>query len=344
MTAADLTRFQQDAARHLSFSLTLACPLACAHCMVATVSPKEGPGVTLPLYVAERFAAEMPALADMGIARVSFTGGEPLLAGPQIALLSSAAAAAGIGCTVVTACHWAKTEAVAARTIERFQEIDTWHLSSDIFHMRELDPGFVVNAARAAQAAGRTVTIRMAVSRDPDDAETRLVDALVAALPAGTPVAMQPVVPHGRAKGLARASNSGSDTPPAVPCVTTGPLIRHDGRLLPCCSGLAETPENSPFAAVDAARDGLVAAVRAWRGDPLLSLVRATGFAVPAVWAGEHAVRPAPDNPCDYCTALWSRPAARTAALRQTARPEVRDHIAELGRAVFGASPEPAEE
>ncbi|MEM1352844.1 MAG: radical SAM protein, partial [Pseudomonadota bacterium] len=120
LTQTEFARFQAATAQHLSFSLTLACPLRCAHCMVATISPRDAKSATLPTEVATRFAAEMPQVRRAGIRKISFTGGEPLLAREPLAVLSDAAHAAGIATTVVTACHWAKNPKIAARTVAGF--------------------------------------------------------------------------------------------------------------------------------------------------------------------------------------------------------------------------------
>ena len=342
LTQTEFAQFQAATAQHLSFSLTLACPLRCAHCMVATISPREATSATLPTETAIRFAAEMPDLWREGIRKISFTGGEPLLAREPLAVLSEAAQAAGIASTVVTACHWAKTPKVAARMIARFPGISDWHISTDIYHADFLPPEHVVYAAEAVAAANKTVLVRMAVSRDPSAEETQLVAWLERHVPRGTKFALQPVSPVGRAVEIGIApENSKSDEAPVTPCLTTGPLIRHDGTLLPCCSGLSDQPQISPFATIDASRSGLVAAVRLWRDDPLLQLVRTVGFGFPAQWAherlGSAPVSPAPSHPCDFCTALWSNADARAAARDMTTRTDVRDHINQLHDHVFSS-------
>ena len=345
MTGQEFARFQAATMAHLSFSLTLACPLRCAHCMVATVSPRDADSASLPVTVARRFAAEMPAVAAMGISRISFTGGEPFVAREQLSILSDAAARAGIGCTVVTACHWAKTPSIAARTIAAFPALDRWHVSTDVFHSDQLDPVFVVNAARALCDAGREVQIRMAVPADPGGDEAALLDWLRQRLPAGVGFAVQPVM-GGPDPGCADpacpdpACTDGA-APPSTPCLTTGPLIRHDGQLSPCCSGLAERLSISPFDRADPARTGLVEAIGIWRGDRLLTLIRALGFGYPALWAAEAGAptpAAAPRHPCDYCTALWAAPATRAAVLDRIASPEVAARIDALARTLFPQS------
>jgi pyruvate-formate lyase-activating enzyme len=335
MTEKQFTQFQVDTGQHLSFSLTLACPLRCTHCMVATISPREADRATLPLDAAETFAAEMPALAAIGIRRISFTGGEPLLARDQLRILSDSAHAAGIETTLVTACHWAKSVAAAVRTINRFRGITHWHISTDVYHTAFLKPEHVVNACIALADANKQVLIRMAVGRVPSQDELDLKSWLEDRVPSDTGFALQPTSPVGRAKEIGITPQmSANDDPPSTPCLTTGPLIRHDGQLSVCCSGLAELPEISPFAPIDATQIGLVATVMAWRNDPLLQLIRAVGFRFPAIWAadeiGEAPVSPAPSHPCDYCTALWKNAPARNAILKHLNGTAIRRKITEL--------------
>lgn len=316
--------------------------------MVATIPVREAKAATLPLEEARRFAEALPQLAAQGVSRISFTGGEPLLAPKQMQVLSAAAGAAGQEATVVTACHWATTETAAERVVARFPDIQSWHLSSDVHHSAFLDPMHVVHAARAVSAVGKTVILRMAVSRVPSVDEIELMRRMKAHLPSSVHVAIQPIASVGRARDLDLDVPIALDgQPPATPCVSTGPLIRHDGCLLPCCSALADAPETSPFANVNAIEHGLVTAYRAWCDDPLMQLVRATGFRVPAAWAedalGTPPVTPAPENPCDYCAALWANTSAHKTALEQVARPAVRAKIRLLAQAVFDEDPTPKE-
>ncbi|MGJ4948217.1 hypothetical protein ACQR07_07425 [Bradyrhizobium sp. HKCCYLS20291] len=290
--------------------------------------------------IARRFASEMADVARMGVSRVSFTGGEPFLAGDQLAVMSEAAAAADIEATVVSACHWAKTRAAAERTVARFPGLTHWHLSTDLYHADHLDPEQVVHAALAVRQRGAKAHIRMAVARTPRPDERSLVDWIRQRLPDDLPITLQPISPVGRAREIGFTPERAGNTVPDSPCVTTGPLIAHDGVLLPCCSGLAERRDINPFATVDAGRIGLPAALLAWRGDPLLTLVRCLGFAYPAEWARDAGARlptPAPSHPCDYCTALWSSPAARDAVRARASQPAARDKVEALAAALFSS-------
>jgi pyruvate-formate lyase-activating enzyme len=339
LTGRQLLHFQQQASRHLAFSLTRACPLRCEHCLIATVSPRDQARVTLSIEQARRFADEMSALADAGVERVSFTGGEPLLAPRQLDVLSRAASNAGIGCTVVTACHWSHDEAAAERTVcGRFPQIDTWHLSTDVFHEQFIPSARVLNAARVAVEHGRNVVIRVAVNAPITSEDLALLDRLNADLPEGATIAVQTVVGVGRAESLDVEVAPWRDR--SVPCITTGPTIRDDGTVSPCCGSLSDQRAGHPFEYPNAFDRGLAATKAVWDRDLLLMLIRSVGFAPVLDWVArvdpEHpALANTPDHPCDICVALWREPSTVNAVRHWVAQPRVRAQIEALHDRVF---------
>jgi pyruvate-formate lyase-activating enzyme len=337
MTGDALLALQRASCRHLGFSLTRACPLRCRHCIVATLSAGEAARVTVSAPQAEAYAQELAELRALGIERVSFTGGEPFLALGPLATLSAAAAASGMRCTVVTACHWAKTEKSAARLLDRFPDIHAWHLSTDVFHEEFLPADHVLTAARAVLAAGREVVVRMAVGHPPTAADQRLHQRLVDELPEDAELSVQPVVKAGRAADLDLTVNPARGR--NVPCPSTGPLVRDDGSVSPCCSALIDQPDVGPFE-LPPAGDGLVAMYRAWVGDRALRLVRSVGFAPFLAWIAqdmpEHPVlRAIPDHPCETCTALWAEPGTTAVLQRRLGEGPVARKIDHLYETLF---------
>jgi pyruvate-formate lyase-activating enzyme len=313
--------------------------LRCAHCAIATVAPAERSKVSLPLDQAERIADELPDLARQGVTRISFTGGEPLLALRQLRLLADAAATAGIATTVVTACHWASNELAARRMIgDTLAAIDVWHLSTDVFHREFISIDHIRRAAVAAAELGRPTTIRVAVHSPPDNEDRELVNELYSIIPDGVSVTLQPVVGVGRAQELAlnRPRWSGH----SIPCVSTGPLIRDDGSVSPCCASLTDEREGHPFIYPNAFDHSLVDVRDAWLRDPLVRLIRSVGFAPVLAWVAEDlpdhpAFADLPEHPCDICVALWQRSGTAAAVRARVERPAVRDRIDELHDAVF---------
>jgi organic radical activating enzyme len=344
LNGSELIQFQRRSARHLSFSLTTACPLRCSHCLVATVSAKDHASVALPRARAERYASEMPDLVQEGIERISFTGGEPLLAEDVLQILSSAASRAGIECTVVTACHWAKSSESAAEVVRRFEHVRRWHLSWDRYHAEFLPATHVVNAANAVLAAGKEVLVRAAVPRPASETDERLLSELFDLLPAGVELAIQPVSKAGRASALdlvepvRRANpNSAASADQWVPCMTTGPLVLASGQVRPCCSSLADEFPPNAFRPASTHERGLVDGLRQWRSDPLLKLVRAIGFAPVIDWARDTLdARELPEHPCDQCMRVWRSPGAAEAVAVQLKNPRVVQKIDAVHELVFG--------
>ncbi len=340
LTGDQLTALQALSAQHIAFSLTEACPLACRHCIVSTVSAADR-SRTMPLQDAERYAAEFPSLQAQGIRTISFTGGEPLLVPKHLALLSGAAVRAGLRCTVVTACHWAVSDRAARRVVAQFPHIANWHLSTDIFHAEFIPLDQVVRAARVAMAEGRKVVMRITVSVPVTDCDLQLQEELCTHLPDGVSFIVQPVTKIGRAATLEmEVATAGV---PAWLCVPSGITVRYDGTLSPCCSALIDQCTGHPFEYANARETSLKQAYQAWCTDPLLQIMRAVGFAPLLQWVDEsfpeHPVlRAIPRDPCQCCVQLWEDPAVGPALRERAARPENRAKIASLTTLLFGNS------
>lgn len=340
LTGEQLTDYQLRLERHLAFSITEGCPLRCEHCIVSTVLPAEAARFTVPPAQARRYADEMPALRARGIDRISFTGGEPLLAGEVLGLLSEAAGRSAIECTVVTACHWAKTIDDARRVVRSYPYLTHWHLSADVFHQKFLPLQFVVNAATAALETGHEVLIRMAARWPISDEDTVFYGALVAALPPDAKVAVQQISKSGRASEMDLDVPTGN-AKCGSPCMSTGLVVRYDGTVSPCCSALIDERDTHPFQYAAANVAGVGATYDAWRGDPLLKLIRCIGFDHLLQWVCEdnpdHPVLQAvPDHPCELCHALWTVPGTAAAVRARVSEEPVQRKISALYDAVFG--------
>jgi organic radical activating enzyme len=338
LNAQQLLKQQKLAAEHVTFSLTEACPLRCSHCIVATV-PAADASRTMPVERAERYAAQLPALRERGVWLVSFTGGEPLLAPKQLFILSEAAAHAGMECTVVTACHWARSEASARQTVNRFPAISNWQLSADLFHREFIPPEYALRAARAALEAERRAMVRMAASLPLSAEHRKLYDELRSELPEDVPVVVQPVIQMGR--GVSVETTNGTGQAPAWPCIPDGMVFRFDGTMAPCCAGLVDEREGHPFQYGHADTAGLAEAHQRWCADPLLQLIRAVGFTPILGWVAEthpeHSfLKEVPTHPCECCTKLWRDPQIVTEIRQRAERPENRQKIAALTEFVFG--------
>ncbi len=335
MTLTELADFQAIAGHHITFSLTLACPLKCSHCIV-----NAGPDLkhtTMPVAVAQTYAAQMPALAAQGIRSLSFTGGEPFLARRQVKLLTDAAAACGIRSGVVTAGHWAKSPALARRLVAEFPGIANWDVSIDSYHLDWMELRTAVNAIEAARDDGRRVTVRFSYADPMGEADRKIWDVVQSI--EGVTLASQRVRTEGRASELPLEAST-RYSPWIKPCLTQGMVIRYDGSIAPCCLNLVEA-RSHPFQFGDARARPLTDLHREYLSHPLLQLVRVLGFSEVWRWLQEAGLSAMigdqlPDDACDLCSVLMRNPVIASFLAERAARPETEARIAMLASRVLG--------
>ncbi|RYE88067.1 MAG: radical SAM protein [Hyphomicrobiales bacterium] len=335
VTPAELAREQTAAASHLTFTMTLACPLRCAHCIVGA-GPEKG-YTTMPLAIAERYAAQMGELYDHGIRMISFTGGEPLLARPQLRVMSDAAAAAGMTCGVVTAAHWASSPDRARAVVEDFPGLSVWDLSLDVYHQPYFPYAYVRTAYEAARACNRFAIVRFAY-HDPPTAEDEEAVAFLEGFAAPEDVRTQRIRAVGRAEDLATPL-AARDSTFLKPCMTKGLVVRYDGTTAPCCINLVEERRH-PFQFGDARTRPLTELHAEYLRHPLLQMIRVLGFGEVAAWlkqAGLDSVLPAemPEDVCDLCPHLMTNSQAAALMVERCSDPETRLKIAILARHVL---------
>jgi pyruvate-formate lyase-activating enzyme len=337
LSGSELKQLQQLSARHVGFSLTEACPLRCRHCLISPVSGSRN-NLYLPLELAKSYALQMPELRLRGIRFISFTGGEPLLAVEQLAALSEAAAKNDITCTVVTACHWARDADSALQCIRRLPWIDTWVLSTDIYHIEYVPAENAILAARAALQENRHVQVRMTVPTPLPAKHQHLEIYLRERLPSQVPISVQPVINLGLDPNA--AGGDATATVPGWPCIPSGMVIRADGTVSPCCAALISVREQHPFQYPRADQSGIAAAHYTWCTDPLLQLMRAVGFAPLLYWLKElfpdhRLLYECPRHPCQCCIELWGDPGVSSELRARAELPRNRTKIAELTQYLF---------
>ena len=335
LTLRELSACQHLARIHITFSLTLACPLKCAHCIVD--AGPERTATTMPLAIAERYAAQMPAIARHGICGVSFTGGEPFVARPQLECMSEAADAAGLEVSVVTAAHWARTADRARAVVERFRGIRYWDISFDAHHLPWVGIDHVRHAAEAIRGAGRKVNIRVTYS-DPMTPEDRQVMEALHAI-GEEDYLTQGMRPVGRGQDIHQPVQHGW-SPWIKPCVTQGMVVRYDGTVAPCCLNLVESRDH-PFMFGDPRVDDLVAVHGRFITDPLLQLIRALGFGPIREWIRDEGLEqflpdPLPEEVCELCTAIMHNPKLAQLAQARASEGDVPVKIGVLTAKILG--------
>ena len=337
--AAAFTAFQRAAWSNLVLSVTQRCPLSCRHCITNSTN-----GAGLPVLAVEQaqaWAAELPGLRRAGLTHLTFTGGEPTLARAAVAVLAGAARDAGIATSIVTSGAFARSPAAATRCVDLLSDVRDWDFGYDVYHAEHLPLELFGAAVVAARDAGHPVSVRVCLG----DAETStLLERLSAICGPGVPIITQSVRRLGRAGTLPGATHS---HPPPAACPSSGPLVREDGSVAPCCAGLAyPRRDHLPFRFGNAVTDGLTAVWHAWREDQALRLMRLAGLTPVIGWLrakGLPAPSPAGDV-CELCTGMWDRGGRAAAAVAaHTRQPEVREKLDLLEKHLYGAVWKPAD-
>jgi pyruvate-formate lyase-activating enzyme len=326
---------QRLASVTLTFCVTRRCPLTCAHCY-----QESGPKVSSPilgLELARKFTSELPALVAAGLEYVGFTGGEPTLALDFVRHVSDACAEHGVETGIVSAAHWAGSDASAERMLARLPAIACWDLSTDRYHLEQVPLANIERAFRLLSAQGKPPLVRFAHHAvpeaaagafDPDDA------ALVRAIHAfaGERISFQAVQARGRGRALPLRRKPATNAAAPLFCMSEGLLIDEEGRVLPCGSLLAAERTAHALVLGNAYESSFTSALLRWRAHPLLQLLRlgtlpATLGRLPAL-AGERALEGESD--CERCVGLLRDPSRVARLLRALEQPEA---VSALARA-----------
>lgn len=335
LTLEELTACQHLAATHITFSLTLSCPLNCAHCIVRAGPDKAA--TTMPQEIAARYGAQMRELAAYGIKGICFTGGEPFAAYSQLETISREAAAAGITASVVTSAKWAKTPRRAQSLVDRFSGISRWDISFDSHHLPWVQIGHIRNALEAVRGVGRKATIRVTYSDPLTTGDREVIGALEEI--GETEWIGQAMRPVGRGERLA-PNNIHGWSPWIKPCLTQGMVVRYDGTVAPCCLNLVESRQH-PFDFGDPHSDSLVTLHRRFLSDPLLQLIRVFGFSHIREWIDAEGLAqrlpdPLPEEVCELCVGIMHDPVLTEVLVRRTTTDDVPLKIAILAAKLLG--------
>lgn len=300
--AASFYHAQAVSSHRLGFSVTRACPLKCAHCSV-DAGPELG-STTFGRDFAERVIAQLPGLKAAGVDFLDFTGGEPTLAAEFVRSVSAAGKACGQSSGIVTAAHWATSEARAREFIARFDAIDNWDISTDLHHLAFVPLERVELAFHALSAAGKPPLIRIAHSEPISYDEAVLIERVHRF--ADRRISFQPIGPVGRATSLLRAVRAPEADADLSPCPSTGPLVRTSGWVAPCCAPLSHEDHAHPLLLGNAFTEPLLTIVSRWRTHPLLQTLRLWGFKPLFEWfrhghAFGHVLR---SRACTQCVEL----------------------------------------
>lgn len=336
--AEHLLALQRLAPQSLIVSVTRRCPARCAHCIVSS-GPDVGGDVLSP-DTALLWAGELPKLAAQGLRHITFTGGEPVLGLPAIRILSEVAASSGIATAVVTSAAWATSAEAAASVVRKLSSVSHWDLGYDEYHARHIPFERLRQAVEALRKQGAAFSVRVCTGDPPLPPEARLLEAIRGLVGPSVLMIRQSVRRIGRAQEL--EGNDVSSFFPSEPCLSTGPYVREDGSVGPCCSGLAyEARGRHSFTFGNAIDEGLAECRQRWLQDPLLRLLRLVGFATPLRWLLEEGLAEAfsaeiPRTACELCVSLWD-PEGKVARFleERASRPEVVSQLDRLEAHLF---------
>lgn len=328
-TANSYAEAQAMSSRRLGFTVTRACPLRCRHCSVSA-----GPEVrnsTFTREFATRVVDQLPSLREIDVRYLDFTGGEPTLAPHFVSAVAAAGKAVGMTSGMVTAAHWATSAPQADRFITRFDGVDNWDVSTDVYHLEFVPVERVELAFRVLTDRGKVPLIRIAHHEVMTREDAELIDRVHRF--AGERMAFQSIGPVGRGAELF------SDVPVAVAdadlgvCPTTGPLVKATGEVSPCCSSLSYATFPHPLMLGNAFTDSLAEIVTRWRVHPLLQTVRLWGFGVVLGWLREEGVddtyrRVLRHRACELCVQLLADPELATWATEHASTLDNRVRVA----------------
>ncbi len=211
----------------LGISLSMACPLFCAHCIT-----ESGPNVKNEMSLTE--ALKYIRDAGSAVNHISFTGGESFLNLRRLKGLVREAKKQKYIVSVMTSGYWASSRLRTRKVLAGLKEdgLDMIGISLDLFHLKFIDEGNCVNVAEAGAELGLPVAVRVIIK--PDDDYGKYVEKLVEHTRAKVHVNF--LVCLGRASVLNKNAFKSSSGPPRETCETvTAVEVVPGGNVYACC-------------------------------------------------------------------------------------------------------------
>lgn len=292
----------------LGVSLTMACPLQCAHCIT-----NSHPMATQEMTTDEALACIRDGAG--AIDHVSLTGGEPFLKFGRLRTVVTAAADSGYIVSVMTSAYWAVDAAITRRKLLDLQSCGLQFIgvSLDRFHQQFIGESNCVRVAELCDELGLHLAVRSVVEKDDDYGEhVREILAHTSA-----EVDVNHLVRLGRAQHLTPVSFNASPHPPRERCETvTAVDVVPGGDVYACCGpGLYMSPTN-PLVLGNAHTDNLYAILERGLVNPFMKVINTRGpigLLEDLRWHGlGHLVglRPVYEDACQLCLDICNNPAA----------------------------------
>ena len=233
----------------LGISISLACPLSCAHCITGS-----GPRVQNEMSVAE--ALKYIRDAAGAVNHISFTGGESFLNLRKLEILIREAKKQDFIVSVMTSGFWARTPARTLKILTLLKEngLDMIGVSLDRFHLEYLNEYNSINIAEAGEELGLQVAIRVIIQAE--DNYGKQVERLLKHTQAK--VHVNYLVCLGRATNLPESDFKFSKKPPREICETvTAVEIVPGGNVYACCGPGQYMIDSNPLFLGNAQTDNL---------------------------------------------------------------------------------------
>jgi MoaA/NifB/PqqE/SkfB family radical SAM enzyme len=322
-----MAKFQE----FLTFIITLRCPNECLHCLVDAGPEREEEMNTVDLLTWIREAARYPNIRCIAIG-----GGEPFFY-KKLPVVIAEARHRGLNVGVLTSAYWASDVSVAKEMLNELGHLTYLGISTDRFHQRYVSIERVRNAIIAAREVGVSeIAINVNYLREKESMLEEVKTELGMDL-SRIKVFTSPVIPVGRAareipwksfpfkegftKKVCQAINYPSVFPTGIVHACAGPLTAL-GEKDPLVLGNLYEESLSKILNREKQEHYLVHALRLWGPYTLAHWTMEAGL--------EEHLRGhyIPDDPCDLCCDLFSKPEIVQFLQEKMKEPSLRQEVA----------------
>ena len=253
----------------LGISISMACPLHCAHCIT-----ESGPDISkeMPTHEAVQYLRDAKGAID----HVSITGGEPFLDVRRLEVVVREAKALGYVVSVMTSGFWAGDSEETFKILRRVKAhgLNMIGVSLDRFHLEYIDEQRCVHIAEAADRLGLPVAVRVIVS--PNDNYGDHVKSLLTHTQAKVHVNF--LVRLGRAADFQEHFFKASRHPPRETCETvTAVDVVPGGEVYACCGPGQYMDRGNPLYLGNAQRETLHTILERGLQNPFMKVINTRG-------------------------------------------------------------------